>query len=231
MLLVVLEPFLVPLFWAVLTGFVLHPYKTKFTNFLQIWLKNVNADNSSPAFITTFKDLLISIDWSLSFVGQKIVSKWKLLIFLGISLPIYHYVTFYPLDVTTPEVISTVLKTSELIQFVTWPLVASSTIAYSVSVLILYEENRKFIFQCFGCLVWFLIGLYVINLFWPPLWIFSIVGIAFYAIMKITKFGKDEPDSKEPKSKRTRFREAVLTVLNRLNSTQNLAMLDESRSL
>ena len=33
--LVVLEPFLMPIFWAILTGFVIHPYKTQLADILR----------------------------------------------------------------------------------------------------------------------------------------------------------------------------------------------------
>ena len=32
---VVLEPFLMPIFWAFMTGFVIHPYKTQFADILR----------------------------------------------------------------------------------------------------------------------------------------------------------------------------------------------------
>ena len=35
----VLEPFVIPIFWAVLTGFVIHPYKTRLAEWLrQLWV-------------------------------------------------------------------------------------------------------------------------------------------------------------------------------------------------
>ena len=37
--LVVLEPFLMPIFWAVMTGFVIHPYKTQLAAVLRSQLK------------------------------------------------------------------------------------------------------------------------------------------------------------------------------------------------
>ena len=37
--LVVLEPFIMPMFWAVMTGFVIHPYKTQFADILRSQLQ------------------------------------------------------------------------------------------------------------------------------------------------------------------------------------------------
>ena len=183
--LVVLEPFLLPLFWAGLTGFVIHPYKTTFTEFLRNWLTGLE-EQEKPAFIAICVDFVNLIDWSCHSIGSKILSKWKLMVVLMISYPIYHYVTFYPLDVTTPVIISKIWRTFEIVEFVTWPIVASSSIAYAISVLVLWKDERRIIFQVFGCFLWAMIALYIINLFWPPLWMVTLLGILFYALSKIS---------------------------------------------
>ena len=144
--LIVLEPFLVPLFWvrnsilnltnkiiiffcerkndliyvimnfnfnfswntilkAVLTGFVIHPYKSQLSEFLRDWISSLE-NKDKPAFISISGDLLRFVDWSCESIGSKIFSKWKLVLFMAIALPIYHFVTFYPLDVLTPGIIS-----------------------------------------------------------------------------------------------------------------------------
>ena len=108
------------------------------------------------------------------------------MVVLVISFPIYHYVTFYPLDVTTPVIISKIWNTFEIVEFVTWPIVASSSMAYAVSVLFLWNEEREVIFQVLGCILWGMVGLYIINLFWPPLWMMTMLGILFYALSKIS---------------------------------------------
>ena len=222
--LIVLEPFLVPLFWAVLTGFVIHPYKTRLSEFLRQWICSLENKNE-PAFLAISGDLLRTIDWSCESIGSKIFSKWKIVILIAIALPIYHFVTFYPLDVLTPGLIAKFWHTFKFVEFVTLPLMVSSAMAYVLSVLILWSEERKQIFQLCGCLVWSLFGLYVINLFWPPLWMMSFVGIIVYSFNKISRFldddGNDEgQDVVDFRSKRMRFRQAVITVLNRMNSSQ-----------
>ena len=105
-------------------------------------------------------------------------------------------------------------------------------ITYGVSVIFLWNENRSSIFQCLGSLTWTLFALYVINLIWPPLWMMSILGIAMYGLHKLSKYlegdeddvgdgnGHDEVDSLRTSKKRMKFRQAVITVLNRLNSSQ-----------
>ena len=59
--LVVLEPFLLPLFWAGLTGFVIHPYKTTFTEFLRGWITGLQ-EQERPVFVATFIDFFKCID-------------------------------------------------------------------------------------------------------------------------------------------------------------------------
>ncbi len=228
--LVVLEPFLVPLFWAVLTGFVIHPYKAKFTQSLRDWLQNLNDEHDKPAVIAIVTDLVHLIDWIFVSIGSKFLSKWKFMILLAIALPIYHYVTFYPLDVTTPSIISHLSKALSIMELVTWPLVASCVLTYGISVLILWQEERKNVFNVMGTCVWTLIAIYSLNQVWPPIWILALAGLIFYALTKLCKSSKDETDS-DSKSKRMRFREAVLTVLNRINSTQHLLdVTTDSRS-
>ena len=218
--LVVLEPFLVPLFWAVMTGFVLHPYKTDFTEYVTKWIESLN-NQDRPAVLTSIANFCQFIDWSCATIGSKIFSKWKMVMVVLITLPIYHYVTFYPLDVTTPVIISKIWNIFEIVEFISWPIVATLSITYFISVLILWTEERHGIFQMFGCCLWLVVALFAINLVWPPFWMLSMLGIILYSVSKFAKIigdSKDEPDSK---SKRMRFRRAVLTVLNRLNSTNH----------
>ena len=61
--LIVLEPFLVPLFWAVLTGFVIHPYKTRLSEFLRQWICSLENKNE-PAFLAISGDLLRTLYWN-----------------------------------------------------------------------------------------------------------------------------------------------------------------------
>ena len=90
---------------AVLTGFVIHPYKSQLSEFLRDWISSLE-NKDKPAFISISGDLLRFVDWSCESIGSKIFSKWKLVLFMAIALPIYHFVTFYPLDVLTPGIIS-----------------------------------------------------------------------------------------------------------------------------
>ena len=90
----------------------------------------------------------------------------------------------------------------------------------------MWNEERSKIFQISGSLVWSLFGLYVINLFWPPLMMMSFVGIVIYSFNKFSKFlgddevddSRDEVDSRS--AKRMKFRKVVLEVLNRMNSSK-----------
>ena len=224
--LVVLEPFLVPLFWAVLTGFVIHPYKAKMTDFLQRWVLDVYEKNQ-PSLITTCQDCISFFNWSLESVGSKIISKWKFLLLLCLALPIYHFVTFYPLDVTTPQIVEKCFEAFHYVEFVTWPVMASCTITYVVSVLFLYDENRKLIFLIFGCITWTIIFFYCVNLIWPPIWMVLIIGTILYIASKI--INREDKDEVDFPNKRQRFRQAVLTVLSRINSTQSVDNIDSPR--
>lgn len=224
-LLVVLEPFLVPLFWAVLTGFVIHPYKASFTTFLRDWIEKLKLDNRTVIFASC-TDALQAADWCFETIGSKILTKWKLMISLAIALPVYHYVTFYPLDVTTPVIILKIWDAFELIEFITWPLVISALITYLTSLTFLWSENRHFLFQIFGCLIWSLVGLRLINLIWPPLWMLGACFLGFYNLSKLSRLdndGTDETDDNKAKSKRMKFRDAChcflctrKSILNRL---------------
>lgn len=227
--LVVLEPFLVPLFWAVLTGFVIHPYKTKFADVLRKWIANFD-NHEKPVAISSFLGCLATFDWGCESIGSKILSKWKLVVAIGIALPIYHFVTFYPLDVTTPSLIFKAWHAFKFIEFITWPMLVSCMSTYCISVVFLWSEERQRIFQITGVVVWSLCALYVINLFWPPLWMLGSILALVYAFTKISKFleleekTEDETDSRQ--SKQIRFRQAVLTILNRMNSTYGNIMTD-----
>ena len=87
---------------------------------------------------------------------------------------------------TTPVIISKIWNTFETVDFITWPIVASSSISYCLSVMFLWNEERHTIFQVFGCLLWGMIALYIIDLLWPPIWMMMMLGVLFYGLSKIS---------------------------------------------
>lgn len=49
-LFLILEPFFKPLFWALLVGSLLHPFKYKLSNKLKSWFENLEKTNTSVVF-------------------------------------------------------------------------------------------------------------------------------------------------------------------------------------
>jgi hypothetical protein len=206
-----------------MTGFVLHPYKTKFADKLRQWLANLEGQEH-PVVISSCLELMNTIDWSCESIGSKVFKEWKVVLVMAIILPLYHFVTFYPLDVMTPTLVYKVLEVAKLVEYITLPPLIACVIAYLTSVLFLWTPERKLIFQITGSFVWFLCGLYSINLLWPPFWIGILVFITYNILTRGSK-PKDETDTKQ---RRHRFREAVLTVLTRMNMTQSGDAVDKT---
>ena len=77
--LVVLEPFLLPILWAVLTGFVLHPYKAAMTS----WLKKQRARRDRGHLLRASFDFVMSV---CDAVGDFLFGKMKILLCLAFSL-------------------------------------------------------------------------------------------------------------------------------------------------
>ena len=72
----VLEPFVIPIFWAVLTGFIIHPYKTWMADTLRQLLVSFRTKSSeTPAFLLCAATLIGTLDTFLDGIGSEVLAR------------------------------------------------------------------------------------------------------------------------------------------------------------
>ena len=72
----ILDPFCVPLFWALLTGTVLHPYKRKMTNSLRQSLESLRKSEKTMA-VAVGASLFRNGDGLAVLVAEQLLRSWK----------------------------------------------------------------------------------------------------------------------------------------------------------
>ena len=82
---VVMQPFLFPIFWAVLVGFVLHPYKVMLTGWT-VWILEDIKDANVPSAIYGFSLLWRGSISLCNSVGDYFVSKVKVILVVSFAL-------------------------------------------------------------------------------------------------------------------------------------------------
>ncbi len=208
-----------------MTGFVLHPYKTVFADKLRQFFTNLEASDR-PVVWSVLVDSCSFVDWSCVTIGNKIFKEWKAVLLMSISLPAYIYMAYLPinpiLDLVTIN-IDWLYKIDHFLEYLTLMRIASLIACYCISVTFLWTPERNHLHQVCSVIVWSLSGLYFLTILWPPLWMSLVCIFLYNSAFSSNKEGEkssDEVDAILSRSKRERFRMAVLTVLHRLNNTE-----------
>lgn len=98
----ILAPFIRPLYWAVLCGTFLYPFKRRLTNLLRQWLKGLNSSGTPFALGLAILPLQIA-DSAAESMTNVIWSNIRVVLGLFIGIPsIYLAYYFTPLHSTIP---------------------------------------------------------------------------------------------------------------------------------
>ncbi|XP_057672498.1 transmembrane protein 245 [Diorhabda carinulata] len=146
---IIFQSFVKPLMWALLVGSTLHPLKRSLRDRFQTWFQNLEINNTPIVFGVILVPVNIVNDIS-DFIGKHLWKRLKLIIVIGIIVPIilliYHY---------TPKIIVKILWRFVLLTFRTincfidassiW-IVGLILIAYISMVFLLWrcDNNKKF---------------------------------------------------------------------------------------
>lgn len=222
----ILEPFIVPLAWALLTGVLLHPYKRKLTNSLRKDLENIEKNDQNVA-VTIVKNTLKFSENLLDFVGKYFLSKWRLIVWtvmIGVgSYLVYIYTPHYCIlacfkfrdwfFITIPEFFDSIQ---------TVHLYISCTLF--VSALLIIPQYKVFC-KMMSCITWLMVGSLALSYIWPPLmYVLTAAVIAGYFTSESNgntqtsdiKEG-DELDGGEG----NKIQSLVLYILNKLTILKN----------
>jgi predicted PurR-regulated permease PerM len=180
----ILEPFLQPLLWAVLTGAFLFPFKHSSTTYIERWLGDINYSG-----IPLIAGLILSPISFFNFAFYKMqdfISKyWKIIIFLSVTSVIIHVATY-------SSVINIFNEASTFfhISFKYLNAVFSYTTYFQILLIIIglplllwFAGNntpKDFLFNLFAVIIWYVTLVNLANIF-----IGSSVGVPLVTLMFI----------------------------------------------
>jgi len=209
----ILEPFCIPLMWALLTGIVLHPYKRTITKCFQNYLDNV-IKNDQTIVVSLGLTLVEVVDNIAVSIGTYVTTRWKVIVSTSLLLPLLHGITYF-----FPGAISALLKLLQQVVFVDIILSLNCvqlhhvfiTIILFLITLFLDREEYKLVCQISSMVAWFIFGAYLSNFLWAPLvYLFSCLWIYGYCTEPTSC---DEPDASPSRSQDTRIKSAFFSFL------------------
>ena len=207
---IVLQPFATPIFWAVLTGFVVHPYKAWLSDYLTGVLSRLTA---SEAFIFwDFANFIsIGVLETCDSLGTKVFGRWKgllgTLVVAGSCYLLYHW---------QPSVL---LHIKDILMFF-WDLPNHPAFAsfqfYQIAILwllllasmvILTRENITntsntgsampvFSVQFFSFITWSVMLCYCCSFLWTPV-LYVLSGTFIFVALKSGVLKEDLEDSRD----------------------------------
>ena len=193
--LVVLNPFVVPLLWATLTGFVLHPYKTEGSKFLRSALDAFRRSESGAA-VTVVGLLLTVCDAVCDALGGYVVGNAKFLLAsclaVGAAWLLYSFQTAVIVFLRGLFQFDIASATLVFVDGVSAAHLAALWAVFVLSLLFLYKEGNMLVLQSVSVVLWSLVGAYVLSCLWTPL-VYA-AAIAF-ACAKIYSAATSDPKS------------------------------------
>lgn len=212
--LVVMKPFLYAIFWAVLAGFVLHPYKAWLTRRVLLTL-----DQAQPSALPLSlrcglggaRRLLAACDATGSFI----LSKLHVIVALGLAWPLFLYLTSLPLSAWGDSF-------SALGEWLTWGfgLAERIPIVYTVMLALAYLAGTHAlavnVSPVFGLVFWSMIVSQLVNAL--GLFLSSLMALVLLLRFFFPPQGEDVSDSERASTSSLstrvgRFRAAVRSFI------------------
>lgn len=197
----ILEPFCVPLFWALLTGLVLHPYKRRLTMGSRQALENFQKSDRTM-LVAIGASLFATVDGGAKVVAENLLRSWKLILALVLLLPLVLLIYYFCPGFTATALALVrevfIVDVSSFLNLVSLHHVASSALLTLVSVLFGREDYSLF-YQLTSLVTWLLMASYVMNFLWPPL-IYLLGSLLVYAYF--SQSAEDEADGQDSKIRR-----------------------------
>jgi len=211
----ILEPFCVPLFWAFLTGIVLHPYKKETTNALRTALENLQKSEQTMIVALGMK-VLEKTDQVAEVIGTYFTKKWKVILSACLIFPITHIICYL-----CPDAFSWALELLQQLLLVDLSLFLNSVSLHHVVAMMTIclvsvtfgSPEYRFMYQTTAMVTWIMIGAYLMNFFWPPL-VYMMAGLWVYGYCsEPAQF--DQPDG-SPGSQDSRLKSILISFLSKL---------------
>ena len=216
----ILEPFCIPLFWALLSGIVLHPYKRTITKCFRSYLDRV-VKNDQTIAVSLGISLVEMIDNTADAIGAYITNKWKVIVSVTVLLPVIHCITYF-----FPGALSELLSILQKFAFVDIIVSLNSVQIHHVLValviflvtLMVDRVEYRLLCQISSCVAWIMTGAYLSNFLWPPLlYVASLLWVFGYCT-ETAPAHDDEPDgSPESRGQQdTRIKSILMSFLGQV---------------
>ncbi|CAK1550481.1 unnamed protein product [Leptosia nina] len=166
-LFLILEPFFKPLFWALLVGSLLHPFKYKLSKKIKSWFEELDKTNSSVVVRLLVIPINV-INCSSDLVGYQFREHYKAI--LGLLSAIFILPWIYnsiprSLGCLFWQIVNFIsFSTTLLINLCTSYITLTIALAYIISVYILWSPERAGIFKATSHVLWLVIASFLANL-------------------------------------------------------------------
>ncbi|KAL4717915.1 hypothetical protein ACJJTC_001333 [Scirpophaga incertulas] len=166
-LFLILEPFFKPLFWALLVGSILHPFKYKLSRKIKSWFENLNKCNTSVLFGLSIIPMNI-VNYASDTVGQEFKENYKTVV--GLLSAIYILPWLYN---SVPRSFACIFwqitsfigfSTTMLINLCTSYITLTIALAYFLSVYVMWTPQRASLFRGTSQLLWLVITSFLASL-------------------------------------------------------------------
>ncbi|KAJ8723845.1 hypothetical protein PYW07_007825 [Mythimna separata] len=166
-LFLILEPFFKPLFWALLVGSLLHPFKYKLSKKLKSWFEDLEKSNTSVVVGLMVIPVNV-VNFASDTVGQQFIDHYKTVI--GLLSAIFVLPWLY--NAVPRSFVCLFWQFSSFISFSTTLLISVCSsyitltifLAYVISVYILWTPQRENAFRLTSQLLWLVISSFIASL-------------------------------------------------------------------
>ncbi|XP_050551421.1 transmembrane protein 245 isoform X4 [Spodoptera frugiperda] len=166
-LFLILEPFFKPLFWALLVGSLLHPFKYKLSKKLKSWFEDLEKSNTSVVVGLMVIPMNV-VNYASDTVGQQFIDHYKTVI--GLLSAIFVLPWLY--NAVPRSLVCIFWQFSSFISFSTTLLISVCSsyitltifLAYIISVYILWTPQRATLFRITSHMLWLVISSFIASL-------------------------------------------------------------------
>ncbi|XP_073950314.1 transmembrane protein 245 isoform X2 [Choristoneura fumiferana] len=166
-LFLILEPFFKPLFWALLVGSLLHPFKYKLSKKLKSWFEDLEKCNTSVIFGLMILPVNV-VNVASDTVGHQFIEHYKTVI--GLLSAIFIFPWLY--NAIPRSLLCLFWQLSSFIGFSTTMLISfcssyitlTIALAYLISICTLWRPERASIFKATSQFLWLVITSFLASL-------------------------------------------------------------------
>ncbi|XP_050353807.1 transmembrane protein 245 isoform X3 [Nymphalis io] len=166
-LFLILEPFFKPLFWALLVGSLLHPFKYKLSKKIKTWFEDLRKSDSSVIYGLVLIPVNV-INYASDTVGHQFREHYKTVIGLLSAIFILPWLygaiprSFCCIFWQLVSFIS--FTTTLLIKLCSSYITMTIAIAYMISIYFLWSPSRAGMFRTTSHILWLVIASFLANL-------------------------------------------------------------------